>query len=149
MEKTGITVTAYKYNNKTGEMVKGFYDISELHDGMVVREIGHLLQVVGDTIDDGEDYMIHTEKGYYSPLLIDSDEPTVKVSPEKEHKIDFITVFNGEATEYSMTRSELINTYNEGGTLPFGNDGVLSCVYAGTVLHFKTFQDLFYTFVGI
>jgi len=68
--KTGVMVTAYILDGDTGYTIKQL-DVSELQPGMYVREIGALLKVVGNTVESCEDYAIHTERGYYSPLCVE------------------------------------------------------------------------------
>ena len=148
-EKTGIIVTAYIPDEKKGLIIKQL-DISELQPGMMVREIGGLLKIAGPTIDDGEDYAIHTEDAYYSPLLIDTNRTEIKASPESEHKIDFISIDeDGNEHMHSYTIHELVETLNfDWYKLPNANDSISECVFCGEYLNFTTFSDLLRAFIG-
>ena len=146
-EKTGIIVTAYIWDEEKGYSAKQF-DIADLKPGMMVREIGGLLEVTGATIDDGIDYMICTKDGYYSPLCIDTAGTEIKASPESEHKIDFISIDDdGNEHEWHFTVSELVDAMNNRDELPEFNHAISQCVASGMRLHFTTFFDLFKAFV--
>lgn len=144
-KKTGIIVTAWNEDFTTQHL-----DISELKPGMMVRELGGLIKITGSTVDDDEDYMICTEKGYYSALLIDTDRTKIQASPEREQKIDFISIDdNGHEHKYSLTPEELANTWNfDYYNLPNVTDLISECVFGGTHLYFCEFIDLVRTFLG-
>ena len=146
-EKTGVIVTVYEWSEEKGYTTRNI-DVSDIVPGMYVRELGGLLKVIGKTVDDGEDYMIHTDDGYMSPLCIDTEHIKVERSPESEHKIDFISVDkNGNQSEWHMTSSELIDAFNlHYDSMPKFTDTVLSCAFANQYLKFKTVGDLWYTF---
>jgi len=149
-EKTGVIVTAYEWDEEKGYTTRNI-DVADLKAGMYVREIGGLLKVIGETVDDGEDYMIHTENEYLSPLCVDTKNIEVQRSPESEHRIDFITVDDdGNESEWHMTASEMIDGFNMNyDSMPKFTDTVLSCAFANQKLKFKTVADLWYTFCWV
>ena len=64
-KKSGVRVQAW-----TRDEYVGYLDVMDLEPGMLVRELGGLIEVTGKAYDDGIDYMIPTEEGSYSPLLL-------------------------------------------------------------------------------
>lgn len=149
MEKTGVIVTAYIWDDEKGYITRNI-DIADLKPGMRVREIGGLFEVTGETTEDSEDYIICTNHGYYSPLCFETENKKVQRSPESDHVIDFITVDEyGKETEWHMTASEMIDRFNGNEPLPDFEDTVLDCAFANQRLKFKTFYDLWYTFCWV
>ena len=69
--KTGIKVDAYIEDTKHGGLKRKRIDLVDLKPGMMVREIGGLMEVTGEVYDDGEDYMIPCGDTAYSPLCVE------------------------------------------------------------------------------
>lgn len=69
-KKTGIKVNVYNMVTLKPREV----DVSNLEAGMIVKETstGNFAMVLGKTVEDDLDYLIHlTGNKYYSPLLLE------------------------------------------------------------------------------
>lgn len=69
-KKTGVKVNVYNMVTLKPREV----DVADLEVGMIVREIstGNFTMVVGKTVEDDLDYLVHLKGDkYYSPLLLE------------------------------------------------------------------------------